>query len=137
MQIYNLAYIFDRWLLNCIYVLKGQINMANANPKIENLEHGRGKRSKLDHQTVAMRMSEQTKATLEEISLQFDCIYGGKAWIAGLLNKVAEGELVIIPAEALEAFQDAIDIVDARAAIAEAQVKGTKSWHQVKSELGL
>lgn len=72
--------------------------MANPNPKTEQLELGRGKRPKLDHATVAMRMSEQTKERLEAIAQQYDCLYGGKPWIAGLLARIGEGELMIVPA---------------------------------------
>lgn len=71
--------------------------MPNPHPKTEQLALGRGKRPKLDNPTVAMRMSESTRATLEEIALQYGCKYGGKPWIAGLLAKIAEGELLIVP----------------------------------------
>jgi hypothetical protein len=72
--------------------------VANSNPKTEQLSLGRGKRKKLDNPTVAMRLSEQTKATLEEIALQYGCLYGGEPWIAGLLTKIGEGQLLIVPA---------------------------------------
>ena len=72
--------------------------MPNPHPKTEQLALGRGKRPKLDNPTVAMRMSEETRATLEEIALQYGCKYGNKPWIAGLLAKIAEGELLIVPA---------------------------------------
>ncbi len=75
--------------------------MANPNPKTEQLALGRGKRKKLHHQTVAMRMSEHTKSALEEIALQYGCLHGGKPWIAGLLAKIGEGELLIVPAPPL------------------------------------
>ena len=72
--------------------------MANPNPKTEQLALGRGKRQKLDNTTVAMRMSEETRARLEEIAEQYDCLYGGKPWIAGLLAKIGDDELIIVPA---------------------------------------
>jgi hypothetical protein len=72
--------------------------MANPNPKTAQLELGRGKRQKLDHSTVAMRMSEETKGQLEVIAQQYDCLYGGKPWIAGLLARIGAGELIIVPA---------------------------------------
>jgi hypothetical protein len=72
--------------------------MANPNPKTEQLALGRGKREKLDNPTVAMRMSEQTRERLEEIAAQYGCFYGGKPWIAGLLAKIGDGELIIVPA---------------------------------------
>jgi len=72
--------------------------MANPHPKTENLKLGRGKRPKLDNKTVAMRMSPHTKETLEAIAQQYDCIYADEPWIAGLLAKIADGELMIVPA---------------------------------------
>lgn len=72
--------------------------MPNPNPKTEQLALGRGKRPKLDNPTVAMRMSEETKEALEKIALQYGCVYGGKPWIAGLLAKIGDGELLIVPA---------------------------------------
>lgn len=45
-----------------------------------------------------MRISESTQSTLERIAFQYGCKYGDKPWIAGLLAKIAEGELLIIPA---------------------------------------
>ncbi len=72
--------------------------MPNPNPKTEQLALGRGKRPKLDNHTVAMRMSQETKAALEKIALQYGCIYGDKPWIAGLLAKISDGELLVVPA---------------------------------------
>jgi hypothetical protein len=43
-------------------------------------------------------MSEETKQALEKIALQYGCVYGGKPWIAGLLAKIGDGELLIVPA---------------------------------------
>jgi hypothetical protein len=43
-------------------------------------------------------MSEGTRESLEEIAQQYDCLYGGKPWIAGLLAKIGEGELIVVPA---------------------------------------
>ena len=72
--------------------------MANPNPKTEQLALGRGKRPKLNNSTVAMRMSDHTKERLEAIAQQYDCLHGGKPWIAGLLTKIGDGELIIVPA---------------------------------------
>lgn len=69
--------------------------MANSNPKTENLKLGRGKRPKLNNVTVGMRMSPETKARLEEIAEHFNCLYGGKPWIAGLLEKIGSNELIV------------------------------------------
>lgn len=72
--------------------------MANPNPNTENLKLGWGKRPKLNHPTVAIRMSEQTKESLEAVAKKYDCIHGGKPWIGGLLSKIGDGELIVVPA---------------------------------------
>lgn len=71
--------------------------MSNPSPKTEQLALGRGKRPKLNHQTVGMRMSPQTRYELERIAQSYDCLYGGKPWIAGLLEKIGSGELLVVP----------------------------------------
>ena len=71
--------------------------MPNPNPKTEQLAKGRGKRPKLNNQTVGMRMSAQTRQQLENIAQSYDCLYGGKPWIAGLLERIAAGELMVVP----------------------------------------
>lgn len=70
--------------------------MANLHPNQEGLELGRGKRPKLDNETVCMRLSPETKKALEETAEKYGCIYGGKPWIAGLLNMIGTGELMIV-----------------------------------------
>ena len=72
--------------------------MANPNPNQENLKLGWGKRAKLDHSTVAIRMSDQTKKSLEELAQKYDCLHGGKPWVGGLLTKLGNGELILVPA---------------------------------------
>ena len=72
--------------------------MANQNPNTDGLALGRGKRPKLDNETVSMRMSLETKEALEKIAEQYGCIYGGKPWIAGLLKIIGSGELIVVPA---------------------------------------
>lgn len=70
--------------------------MANPNPKTAQLVLGRGKRKKLNHLSVSMRMSPVTKRGLEHIAEQYNCTYAGKAWIAGLLEKIASGQLLVV-----------------------------------------
>lgn len=72
--------------------------MANPNPKTEQLALGRGKRPKLNHQAVSMRMSINVKQSLEEIAGSYDCFYGGKPQISKLLEKIANGDLLVVPA---------------------------------------
>lgn len=71
--------------------------MPNPTPQFEQLMLKRGKRPKLGNTTVSMRMSEATKQALEEIADSYDCRFGNKPWIAGLLEKVGRGELMIVP----------------------------------------
>lgn len=71
--------------------------MANPNPNTEALALGRGKRPKLDNETVCMRMSSETREALEQIAEQYGCIYGGKPWLAGLLRMIGSGELLVVP----------------------------------------
>jgi hypothetical protein len=71
--------------------------MSNPNPPLENLILGRGKRPKLGHETVCMRMSQATREQLEQIAESYQCFYGGKPWIAGLLEKIGSGELEVVP----------------------------------------
>ena len=72
--------------------------MPNPNPKTEQLALGRGKRPKLDNKTVGMRMSSQTRQNLEKIAEAYSIFYGEKPWIAGLLEKIANGSLIVVPA---------------------------------------
>lgn len=85
--------------------------MNKENKSASNLELGRGKRPKLNNQTVSMRMSASTKQALEYIADLYEITYGNKPWIAGLLEKLGTGELMVVPAppaipnETLEASQ--------------------------------
>lgn len=89
--------------------------MSNPNPKLANLELGRGKRPKLSHTTVAMRMSDETRKRLEELAARHGCTYGTneeglpKPWIAGLLAKVGDGELIIVPSLSSQGSQSEAD----------------------------
>ena len=57
-----------------------------------------------------------------------------------LVEKHGKAVVAVVPIEDLEllqALEDRIDLAEARAALAEAKVKGTKSLKPVKEELGL
>ena len=71
--------------------------MANSNPNTDGLALGRGRRQKLDNETICMRISPQTRKTLENIAAKYGCFYGGNPWLAGLLRKIGSGELVVMP----------------------------------------
>jgi hypothetical protein len=72
--------------------------MSISQASLENLALGRGKRERLGNETVSMRMSSLTKQHLEQIAETYGCLYGGKPWIAGLLEKISSGVLVVVPA---------------------------------------
>jgi hypothetical protein len=72
--------------------------MGQTNASSQNLELGRGRKPKLNNQTVSMRMSPSTKAFLEDLAVSYGCLYGGSAWIAGLLEKIGRQELIVVPA---------------------------------------
>jgi hypothetical protein len=55
--------------------------------------------------------------------------------ISEFLEQIGRGKLAVLSSDALEAVQDALDLAEARAAIAEAQVQGTKTLEQVLAEI--
>ncbi len=63
----------------------------------ESLVSNRGKRPKLNHEAVSMRLSSKTKHELESLAQIYGCVYGGKPWIAGFLTKIANREIRLIP----------------------------------------
>ncbi|AFY40120.1 hypothetical protein Lepto7376_3980 [[Leptolyngbya] sp. PCC 7376] len=72
--------------------------MANPNPNISGLEKGRGKRPKEDNESISMRLPSKTCLVLEDIAEEYGIYYGDKPWISGLLRKIGEGELMVVPA---------------------------------------
>jgi hypothetical protein len=65
---------------------------------VKGLLENRGKRPRLDHQTVTMRMSAQTRKVLEALAARYGCFYAGKPHIGTLLAKVSRGEILMVPA---------------------------------------
>lgn len=70
--------------------------MANHNPNLKGLNEGRGKRPRLNNDTVAMRMSSETKEILTRIAVSYVCLYAGKGHIPTLLDKIARKELIVV-----------------------------------------
>jgi hypothetical protein len=57
--------------------------------------------------------------------------------VSEFLDQIGRGNLAVLETETIEAFQDALDLADARSAIAEAKEKGVKSLEQVLTEMEL
>lgn len=87
-----------------------------ADRSLKNLELGRGTRPKLDRETVAMRLDPETRAGLEAIAASYGCTYGGKPWIAGLLERIGTGQLIVVPAPPSLDEQSASKFIDPKAA---------------------
>ena len=106
--------------------------MPNPNPKTDQLAMGRGKRPKLNNQTVGMRMSQFTRQRLEQIAQSYGCEYGGKPWIAGLLEKIASGDLLVVPVPPLLPRSEVASVVAPKQAIRER----LKKKHYVSDQPG-
>lgn len=74
--------------------------MVNYNPKTEHLKHSqRGRKSKASKSvSFNLKVDELLVPVLEQIAVDYDCIWGGKPWLGGLINKIARAELLVIPA---------------------------------------
>ncbi|CCQ52237.1 hypothetical protein WH8501_05620 [Crocosphaera watsonii WH 8501] len=72
--------------------------MANPNPNLKNLEKGRGKKPKLGHKAFSVKLDPNEKEILEEIAKSYNCTYAGKGSISGLLSKIAQQNLMVVPA---------------------------------------
>ena len=70
---------------------------TEASTDIDPLQKGRGKRPKLNHLSLSLRMSSKTKHELECLAKDYGCMYAGKPWITGLLTKIANRELLVVP----------------------------------------
>ncbi len=62
------------------------------------LEQGRGRRSKEEREHVGMRLDPQVRKTIENLAQRHGCLYGGKPQISKLLERIAAGELLLVPA---------------------------------------
>ncbi|MEW5913108.1 MAG: type II toxin-antitoxin system Phd/YefM family antitoxin [Thermodesulfobacteriota bacterium] len=63
--------------------------------------------------------------------------YGGERVAVTRHGKPVAAVVPLEDLEALEALEDALDLAQAKKALAEARKKGSLSWAQVKKELGL
>jgi hypothetical protein len=71
--------------------------MSNPSPKIDQLALGRGRRPLLGNESVSMRLSPGDRERLDAIAASYSCFYGGKGWLAGMLTKIGQGQLIIVP----------------------------------------
>jgi hypothetical protein len=83
--------------------------MSNPNPRTEQLVAKRGKRPKLDNKTVAIRLSAKTREELEKIAASYNCFYGDKPWIAGLLEHIGSGHLSVVPSPPYHVDREELD----------------------------
>ena len=72
--------------------------MSNFKRNLSGLEKGRGKRPKENNESVSMRLPSRTCLALEDIAKDYGIMYGDKPWISGLLRKIGDGELMVVPA---------------------------------------
>lgn len=56
--------------------------------------------------------------------------------VSEFLEQIGRGNLAILQMEAIEAFQDAIDIAEAQASITEAKLVGARPLDDVLTEIG-
>ena len=56
--------------------------------------------------------------------------------VSEFLEQIGRGNLTILQRDAIEAFQDAIDLAEAQASIAEVQLVGARPLENVLSEIG-
>lgn len=64
----------------------------------EGLALGRGKRPKLGHKRLTVSLSPEQLAVLEALASAYGCEYAGKPWVAGLLQRVGDRQLLVVPA---------------------------------------
>lgn len=57
--------------------------------------------------------------------------------VSEFLEQIGRGNLAILELEAIEAFQDALDLAEAQTSIAEARLVGARPLEDVLSEIGL
>lgn len=72
--------------------------MANPNPDLSGLRKGRGRRPKEENESLSMRLPSTTCLVLEDIAEDYGIYYADKPWISGLLRRIGEGELMVVPA---------------------------------------
>jgi hypothetical protein len=70
--------------------------MGNPNPRLENLDKGRGKKPKLGHQPFTLNLLPSEKQSLDKIAQSFNCKHGQKGSISRLLSQIANAELMIV-----------------------------------------
>jgi len=83
-------------------------------------------------------MSVSTVKAREQLSTVINRAAFGKERI--VLTRRGKEVAAVVPIEdmkLLEELEDRIDLEEARAALAEAKLKGTISWEKIKADLGL
>ena len=59
--------------------------------------------------------------------------------VSEFLEQIGRGQLAVLDADIMNALQDALDLAEAQAAVAQSKADGEspQSWDEVKAELGL
>jgi hypothetical protein len=70
--------------------------MGNPNPKLENLDKGRGRKPKLGHQPFTINLPLSEKQNLDKIAQSLNCKHGQKGSLSRLLSQIANEELMIL-----------------------------------------
>ncbi len=79
----------------------------------------------------AVELRQRASAVLSRVE------YGGERVAVTRHGKPVAAVVPMEDLEALEALEDALDLAEAKKALAEARKKGSLSWERVKEELGL
>ena len=71
---------------------------GNPKPKIANLTNmGKGRTPIPDRVTFQISSTAPKRKKLEALALSYNCTWNGEPWISGLLDKIAEGQLLVVP----------------------------------------
>jgi hypothetical protein len=73
-----------------------EIKMGNPNPRLENLDKGRGRKPKLGHQPFTINLLLSEKKNLDKIAQSLNCKHGQKGSLSRLLSQIANEELMIV-----------------------------------------
>jgi hypothetical protein len=110
---------------------KRKLNPAS----LQNLKPGESTGRKRIHDSVkrgrSVTATDEGWQGFQELAKSFG--YSASEFV----DQLGRGNLAVLESDTIESLQDALDLADARAAIAEAKEKGTKSLEQVIAEMSV